>query len=231
MSRLFIGLVLALTLGACGQTNIQNMPGLFSPAGMTKPEAVVVSTFTFSPDMVVLDRGLTAQFRRKLGNVSQEEMRRQIAARVGREIVDAMVETLREAGLPAREGSQESVVADQPTLLVTGNVRRIDEGNRAQRAVVGFGLGKTAVVADTVVTHNFRGTMKEALAFVAETGSAPRPGGTAGVARGVAGAAAGAAMDKLSPEVEAEARRLGQAAARRIIGFATEQGWVAKPVT
>lgn len=231
MSRIVAGLLLAFALGACGQTNIQKMPGLFSSSGVTKPEVVVVSNFNFSAETVALDRGFAAQLRRRMGNVSQEEMRRQIASRVGREIVDAMVETLRAAGLQAREGNQESVVADQPTLLVTGTVRRIDEGNRARRAVVGFGLGKTAVVSDVVVTHNFRGTMKEAFVFVAEAGSAPRPGGTAGVARAVAGAATGAAMDKLSPEVEAGARRLGQAAARRIIAFATEQGWVAKPVT
>jgi hypothetical protein len=37
------------------------------------------------------------------------------------------------------------------------------------------------------------------------------------------------ASEKLSADVEAEARRLGQAAARRIIDFAAEQGWPPKP--
>jgi hypothetical protein len=96
-------------------------------------------------------------------------------------------------------------------------------------------MGQSKVVADVVATHNFRGTMKDALVFVAETGSAPRPGAALGAARGAAiaaaGAVGGAAMDKLSADVQAGARRLGQTAGRRIIAFANEQGWLPKPGT
>ena len=39
-------------------------------------------------------------------------------------------------------------------------------------------------------------------------------------------AAEGAAPEKLSPDVEAQARRLGRAAGEKIVAYAKEQGWL-----
>jgi hypothetical protein len=233
MLRIVAGLVLALMLGACGQTTIQNMSSM-GTQGLARPETVVVSDFSFSSDVVLLDRGFAAQLQRKMGKASPEQIREQLAARVSREIVTAMVTTLREAGLDARAEGEEEVVADRAALVVAGKVRAIDQGNRTRRNVIGFGAGKSEVVADVVVVHDSQGVKKDVLTFTAETGSGRRPGGAVtaplGAARGVA-AVAGVASEKLSADVEAEARRLGQTAARRIIAFGAQQGWLPKPGT
>lgn len=236
--RLFVGFVFALALAACGQTSIQSMSSLLTP-GTARPEAIVVSDLSFSQDVVLLDRGFSAQLKRKLGRVAPEQERDQLAKRVSQEIASSMVATLREAGLPAREGGEDTVVPDQPTLLVTGKVRAIDQGNRTRRNVIGFGAGKSEVAADIAVTHLSSGSKKEILTFAAEAESGMRPGAAVtapvGAARGAATVAAtagaGAVSEKLSADVEAHARRLGQAAARRIIAYANEQGWVPKPAS
>jgi len=237
MLRALGGLAFALALAACGQTNVQTMSSMFSP-GLARPAAIVVSDFDFSPDVVLLDRGFAAQLKRRMGNVPPEQVREQLAARVSQEIVGTMVATLREAGLTAREGAEETIVLNEPTLLVTGKVRAIDQGNRTQRNVIGLGAGKSEVAADVVVAHLSTSGKKEVLAFAAEAESGRRPGavvtGPLGAARGaatVAATAAGAVSEKLSAEVEAHARHLAQAAARRIIAYATEQGWLTKPAT
>jgi hypothetical protein len=222
MLRGVAGVVVALMLGACGQTTLQNGP--FAPGSAARPETVIVADFAFSPDLVLQDRGFAAQLQRRMGKVTPEEMREQIARRVNHEIVTAMVETLREAGLDAGEGGEAAVVAEKAVLVVTGKVRTTDQGNRTQR-----GAGKSGLVADVAVTHQYFGAKKEALVFVAEAGSAPRPGGA--VRAPAVPAVAGAGPEKLSADVQAGARRLGQAAARRIITFAAEQGWVAKSGT
>ena len=41
-------------------------------------------------------------------------------------------------------------------------------------------------------------------------------------------AASNAAKEKLSPEVDAQARRIGLAAGEKIVAFAREQGWLEK---
>lgn len=231
MTRLFAVFVLALMLSACGQTTIHNTSSM-STASLARPETVVVSDFGFSPDVVLLDKGFTAQLQRKMGKASPEQIRKELAARVSREIVTAMVTTLREAGLAAREGGEEAVVADQPALVVTGKVRTIDQGNRTRRKVIGFGAGKSEVVADVSVMYHSQGAQKDVLTFTAEAGSGRRPGMAATAPLGAAAGAAavvGVASEKLSADVEAEARRLGQAAARRIIAVSNEHGWLAKP--
>ena len=235
MLRLLGGIAIAFALAACGQTSIQGISSMLTP-GLARPEAVVVSDFDFSPDVVLLDRGFVAQLQRRMGKAPPEKIREELAARVSREIVSSMVATLREAGLPARAGGDETLIADQSALVVTGKVRSIDQGNRTQRNVVGLGVGKSEVAADVVVAHLSPSGKKEVLTFAAEAESGVRPGAavTAPVtaARGVAAVAvaagSGAASEKLSADVEAHARRLGQTAARRIIAYATEQGWLAK---
>lgn len=237
MLRVLSVLAGSLALAACGQTSIQSMSNVFTP-GLARPEAIVVSGFDFSSDVVLLDRGFAAQLQRKLGKTPPEKVREQLAARVSQEIGNAMVTTLREAGLPARSGGEGGVTGDQPALLVTGKIRAIDQGNRTQRNVIGFGAGKSEVTADVSVAHLSSSGKKEVLTFAAEAESGMKPGAVVtapigaaqSAATRVASAGAGAVSEKLSVDVEAHARRLGQAAARRIIVYAMEQGW-AKPGT
>lgn len=238
MFRVLGGLTLALALAACGQTSIQNMSSMFTP-GLARPEVVVVSNFSFSPDVVLLDKGFAAQLKRKLGKVPPDQQREQLALRVSHEIAGTMVATLNGAGFSAREGGEETIAAEQPTLLITGKVRTIDQGNQTRRKVIGFGAGKSEVAADVVVTHLSSGGKKELLAFTAQAESGRKPGAVATAPAGIAGGlavsaattAGGVLSEKLSADVEAEARRLGQAAAQRVITYATEQGWVSKPGT
>jgi hypothetical protein len=236
MLRIMGILAIASVLAACGQTSILTSSSLVTPSA-TRPQAIVVSDFEFTQDVVLLDRGFAAQLQRKMGNVSQPQLREQLAARVSQEIVRSMVAALNEAALPAREGGEETVVLSESTLLVTGTVRSIDQGNRTRRNVIGFGAGKSEVAADVVVAHLSASGKKEVLTFAAQADSGRRPGAVAtapvsaarGAAVAAASAAGGVASEKLSADVEAGARRLGQAAAHRIIVYAQEQGWILKP--
>ncbi|MEX0840792.1 MAG: DUF4410 domain-containing protein [Xanthobacteraceae bacterium] len=236
MRRAISGLVFALFLGACGQTGIQNMSSMFV-SGLARPEMIVVSDLEISPNVVLLDKGFAAQIQRRLGKLPPEQMREQLAARVNQEIVVSMVMTLTEDGFAAREGGKETTLTDKPVLLVSGKVRAIDQGNRTRRAVIGLGAGKSEVAADIAVSHVSPSGKKEVLAFAAEAESGMRPGAAVtapvsaprGAATVAAAAAGGAISEKLSADVEAHARRLGQAAARRIIAYAAEQGWTAQP--
>ncbi len=237
MTRFAFCLGLLLALGACAQTNVQTGSSAFG-LGLARPHQVVVADFAFSSDVVVLDRGFTARLERKIGAIPTYERKQRTVERVNDEIVATIVSTLRAAGLEAQPGSEETLTIDQPTLVVSGRLRAVDQGNRTQRNAIGFGAGHSGVVADMAVAHYSSSGKKPILTFTAEAQSGRRPGAAAtapiAAARGAAAAAnaAGGAMsERLSADVEAQARRLGRAAGDKIVAYAKEQGWLTKSET
>lgn len=225
----------ALALAGCANTSISGLSS--SASGGTAPKTVLVGDFVFSSDVVALDRGFTARLSRKLGDIPAHERKQKTAERVNDEIVATIVATLREAGLNARIGTEESLSLSDEAVLVSGRLRGIDEGNRTQRNLIGFGEGRSNVVADMQLTKFSSGGKRDLLSFTAEAQSRRRPGAVVtapigaatSAAIAAAAAAGGIASEKLSADVEAQARSLGRAAAEKIIAYAKEQGWLNKP--
>jgi hypothetical protein len=223
----------ALVLAGCANTSFKGTESV-SANGLPAPKTVVVSDFVFSSDVVALDRGFTARLARKLGEIPPHERQQKTAERVNDEIVATIVATLREAGMDAREGSEESLSLSDDALIVTGRLRAVDEGNRTQRSVIGFGAGRSGVVADMQLSHFSSHGKKQLLSFTAEAQSRRRPGAIVTAPIGAATSAAisaatavgGVAAEKLSADVEAQARSLGRAAGEKILSYAREQGWV-----
>jgi 3-mercaptopyruvate sulfurtransferase SseA len=90
------------------------------------------------------------------------------------------------------------------------------------------------VVADITVSYVSSGARKQLLTFSAEAKDAAKlPTGKAAAAFNAEIAAAlaaeKAAPEKLSPDVEAQARRLGHAAGEKVVAYAREHGWIAAP--
>jgi hypothetical protein len=226
----------AAALGGCTSANVSGM-NVFGGGDLAKPQVVLVSDFVVPADGVKLDTGFAARVKRSMKGANDQAVRAEIARRVTAAINETVVARLREAGIEALPGTRQLAIEGQTTLVVGGSLRRIDEGNKARRSVVGFGAGKSSVVADVQVTHLGSGGPKDVLAFTAEAASAPRPGAVAtapvgaavGMAASAASAAGGLASERLSADVEGQARRIGTVVAERVIGFAAEQGWIRKP--
>lgn len=226
----------ALALASCAQTKVNTTDVGFAGA-VPPPKTIVVADFEFAPDVVALDRGFTARLSRKLGQLSPEERKERTASRVDDEIVATVLTTLREAGLPARRGNEEGLSLSDDAVVVTGRLRSVDEGNSSQRRLIGFGAGRSGVVADMTLTHESGGARKVLLSFTAESESRRRPGAIVTAPIGAAtsaaitaaSAAGGVAAEKLSGDVQAQARSLGRAAGERIVAYAREKGWLVSP--
>lgn len=232
----FISLCLglaALALAGCTNTNVTGTSTVFG-GSQPKPKAVVVTDLAFSSDVVALDRGFTARLTRKLGNLTPEDRKQRTAERVNDEIVATIVATLREAGLEARPGSEESLTLNDDMLVVSGKLRAVDEGNVTQRRLIGFGAGHSGVVADMAVVHFSGAGKKQLMNFTAESESGKRPGAVVTAPLSAATSAAvtaitaagGVASEKLSADVQAQARSLGRAAGDKILAYARAQGWI-----
>ena len=218
--------VAALLLAGCANTPIGGFGG-----PVPRPKTIVVSDFVFSSDVVALDRSFTARLERRIGTFPTFERKQRTAERVNDEIVASIVASLREAGLEAQPGSEDTLSLKDDAIVVSGQLRAADPG-AAKNNQVGFGSGRSGVVAEMTITSMSGGGKKQLLSFSAESGR--RPGapasGKLAASRNAAIAsslaAANAAAEKLSPDVEAQARSLGRAAGEKVVVYAKEQGWL-----
>lgn len=227
-----IGLAIA-ALGLAGCVNTGGANGLFGETA-TRPKTILVADFVASPEVEAIDRGFSARMDRKGINYPILERKRRTLGRVNDEIVASAVATLREAGLDAQPGSEEGLTLNDESVVVSGRLRAGDQGKPAKNQQIGFGAGRGGVVADMTVSYFSGGGKKQLLAFNADAKAAGKsPAGKQAAARNTAIAtvlaAEKAASEKLSPDVEAQARRLGLAVGEKVVAFAKEQSWLGTP--
>jgi hypothetical protein len=223
--------IAALALAGCAISGGTN--GLFGEAA-TRPKTILVADFVASPEVEAIDRGFSARMDRKGINYPVLERKRRTLARVNNEIVASIVATLREAGLDAQPGNEEGITLNDEAVVVSGRLRAGDQGSAAKNKQVGFGAGHGGVAADMTVFYFSGGGKKQLLAFSADAKSAGKPpAGKQAAARnaaiGTILAAEKTALEKLSPDVEAQARQIGRAVGEKVVAFAEEQGWLGTP--
>jgi hypothetical protein len=231
----FVICLIALAAAGCASTGAQ-VAQTSRGGAPTRPTMVLVTDFVFSSDVEVVDRDFISRLESKLGNTSNDAVKAIAARRVNDEVVAAIIVILHyEAGLNAQPGSDEEATPKEGTLVVTGQLDAADQAKRTQRNPVTFGSGG-GVVAAVTVSQVSEGTKKQLVTFTAHPQSERQSGavttGPARVARNAqiaeVLAAKSAANVNLSPNVEAQARRLGSAVAEKIVAYAVQQGWVSK---
>ena len=222
----FSAALAALALAGCVDTGSSGSLGLGNQA--PRPKTVVVGDFTFASELVVIDHGFSTRLERKAGDYPILERRQRTAERVNDEIVATIVAILREAGLQAQPGDEQGLSSTDNVLLVTGRLRAADEGKNKERApnYAGFGPGRSGVVANMNLWRFAWGSKKAVFTFATEgvRNTKASPGREADIAAALE--AENAAPEKLSPDVQAQARGLGNVIGETIVAYAKTQGWV-----
>lgn len=208
--------------------------GLFGSGGdkARAAKTVVVTDFILGADVPVIDRGFSTRQESKGGYFPILERRARTAARVNDEIIASIVASLQDAGLEALPGSPEALRLGSKAVVVSGRLRANDKKVPVSRT--GFGAGRGNVTADMTMTAASAFGSGQRFTFSASLpNNVKLPAGPAAAKRNAEIAAtltaANAAPEKLSPDVEAQARRLGAAIADKIIAHGREQGWMTKP--
>ena len=219
----------ALALAGCAG----DMAGGFGEAP-ARPKTIVVTDFLISSEVTVIDRGFTARLERKVGGLPTYERKPRTIARVNDEIVASILASLREAGLDAQPGSEDGLTLNDKALMVKGRLRPLNPVSEAKSKQVGFGIGRSGVVAEMTLSYFSGGGRRQLLTFIADAKDAAKP--PAGKQAAARNAAIAAALTEektvavpLSPDVEAQARRLGRAVGEKIVAYAKEKGWLNKP--
>ena len=190
----------------------------------------------FAAEVVAVDRGFTARLERKIGAFPTHERKQRTNERVNDEIMASIVVTLREAGLEAQPGSEDTLSLKDDAVVVIGRLHARDPASAAvKNNQIGFGAGRGGVVADMTVTHFSSGGRKQLMAFTAELASGHKPPPAARNWRRRAMPRLRRRLPPATPPRKScrprwKRRRAGSAArpANKIVAFAKEQGWLAK---
>jgi hypothetical protein len=227
----------ALTLAGCGSSHVEPTgPGV--AARGTRPDRIVVEDFTVEPNAVALDSGIGPRLARAVGSGNTASAQGDTANKVVHKLSDTLVEQLNTTGIATSPGrTQPALAPGYTTLIVSGKIVSINEGNRTRRNVVGLGVGASKVTAEVDVYLQASGAAPRLMqSFNADSESGKKPGlAVAGVGAAAGHAATAAAVgvgssvasEKLGATVEDDAARMGKQIAETLkTTLFTDQGWV-----
>jgi hypothetical protein len=140
--------------GITGGVTVQH-PQEAGPQPTPSPRAVYVQDFRLDHENVTVDEGLQGRFRlgpRLLQRVRGDTDPAHKAQKLVNAMSEGLVTYLKESGFPAqRLASRAELPKDG--WLIRGVFTEVSEGNRMQRAVIGFGKGATSMEVQVGVSN------------------------------------------------------------------------------
>lgn len=182
LQRLAPGIVLATGLilsgMGCRATGAADKQQL-ADAPSASPRIVFVKDFEVDPAAIESHEGILADLPGPGRVVDRVVYGQEPAAKLGPELVNRMsndlVRDIKKAGLDAvRLAGNEPLPTNG--WLVRGTFRRVDEGNRLRRSIVGFGSGKTDIVLAVLIEDLSQGPARPLVELETERHSRALPG-------------------------------------------------------
>ncbi|MFI5315362.1 MAG: DUF4410 domain-containing protein [Myxococcota bacterium] len=233
--RLAAPLLAALALLGCAPTDVQTT---FSQSiAMPRPDSVWVYDFAVAPDEVHLDRGVVGDVESYASSKPRSELERAVGHQVAKALslelakkINAMgLPAQRVWGMPARRGN---------AVVIEGQLISVDQGSQAERIVIGLAAGRSRVEARAQLLADTPAGLRQLEGFRTDVESGYKPGMAETMGAGALGAhlAAAAAVsvlstaltEKLSADVDAEAKRTADALAQQLQPYFQSQGWIAR---
>ncbi len=228
--------VLAASIGGCAKTVVQPKYEQPTAVAVTRPSQVLVYDFAISAADVSENQGFFAAVRNSLSDTSEHERGMAIAREVRERMSEELVAKIRDLGLPAQRATRGAAL---PTgaVAVSGIFLNVDEGNKLQRTVVGFGAGQSKVDAQVEVYAPSSGGPTKLLEFKTHADSGAMPGvavtGAAGAAAS-GGVTAGTAVANMAvsgvkgyrSQVDEMTARSADQAVAYLSQYFAKQGWI-----
>jgi hypothetical protein len=184
--RVTAALLLTASIGGCAQTVVQPQYEQRTAGPVARPSQVLVYDFAVSAADVSENQGFFAAVRNSLSDTSEYAREMTIAREVQSRMSEELVAKIRDLGLPAQRAARGTVLPSG-AIAVTGLFLNVDEGNRLQRTVVGFGAGQSTVNTQVEIYAPSSSGPTKLLEFTTHADSGSMPGA---LVTGGAGAAA-----------------------------------------
>ena len=221
----------------CASTNLATSEQ-YGGLGLPRPDRILVMPFATSPDEVKLDWSPTAQTWRLSGESSTQE-RQQVAHSVAEALARKLVSKIQALGLPAEYSVEAPDYGGPAKVVIYGQFLSIDEGNRAERVVIGLGAGRSDVKTAVQVYETMDDGRRLLDQFDVDAKSGRKPGaaetlGVGGLAgnlavSGAVTAASAVGGEMFGADAEADAERTASKIANALGTFFARQGWIAPP--
>ena len=224
-----------LPLTGCAPTTVAVTNQYTGP--LAQPQKFLVYNFSISPDEVKLDQGVSAKVKALVNGPqtprSADELK--VGRAVSDELAKHLVVQIRKLGYAADRAAAAPHQASN-VLVIQGQIISVDEGNRAERVVVGLGVGRSDVKTNTQIYDIQPSGMRLVEEFTTDAKSGFKPGmaeteGASAIAghwaMGLAvGAGLSVASEKFGANVEADADRTAKEIAQQLNTFFQSKGWV-----
>ena len=226
----------ALVILGCAPTHVETMKEYTGKTPLQRPDRVIVYDLAFLAKDVSPNSGIGAKLSDLATGASMTDEQLKVGQAAAKAFADELVKIIRDLGLPAERVTGVPVVTEK-TLAIQGQFLSVDEGNRARRWVIGFGVGGSEVRAHIQVYHG-KGAARqlvEEFETSAESSKKPGMGPMAGVGAVATTAVTGAAVSagvsgvgESNQTVEGEARRTAKEVAKPLSRFFVGQGWISE---
>lgn len=234
--RAAAALLLTVSVGGCAKTVVQPKYEQPTAAPAVRPSQVLVYDFAISAADVSENQGFFAAVRNSLSDTTEHERGMTIAREVQERMSEELVAKIRDLGLPAQRAARGAVLPTE-AVAVSGLFLNVDEGNKLQRTVVGFGAGQSKVDAQVEVYAPSSGGPTKLLEFKTHADSGAMPGAAVTGAAGAAasgGMTAGAAAANMAvsgvkgyrSQVEEMTARSADQAVAYLSQYFAKQGWI-----
>jgi hypothetical protein len=222
-------------LAGCAQTLVQ--PQSQTTMRLPKPGRVLVYDFAVTPDEVHVDQGVLHQVADAASGTTISARDAALAHQVADRFADELVGRIQALGMPAMRAPRATRTTPGD-LKIVGAFLDVDQGNRLQRLVIGFGVGGSQVDTETEVLQVADTGLRKVAQFSTHADSGEMPGaavtmGAGAAASGGVTAAVAAANIAVSgvkgyrSDAERMAGRSADKAAAYLGQLFAQQGWIA----
>jgi hypothetical protein len=229
-------LALIVSMGGCAKTVVQPKYEQRTAGPELRPGRVFVYDFSVTAADVSENQGFFAAVRNSLSDTTENERELAIAREVQTRMAEDLVAGIRDLGLPAQRAPRGTPLPSD-AIAVAGLFLNVDEGNRLQRTVVGFGAGQSKVDTQVEVYAPSSGGPTRLLEFTTHADSGSTPGAlvtggagaaaSGGMTAGVAAANVGVSAAKgYRSQVEQMTSRSAAQAVAYLSQYFAKQGWI-----
>jgi hypothetical protein len=199
---------------------------------LPRPEKTVVYDFTMSPDVITMDVSAAARLHRRRmarkgsdDDMSPEAVARQVQVSFSKELLSQ----LQKLPVPVEMAVDPETGVPANTLIIYGEFTSVNEGNKSQRVMLGFGAGASDVQADVRISLITAARPLVLSEFKLKPQSGKKPGAAATMGAGTAATAAAGSIGDKKATVQGDAARMAKAVAKQIADLMVAQKWIAPP--
>ena len=226
--------VCAISLfSGCASTKV-TMDSMYG-GKLPRPDKILVYNFAVSPGEVQLDSGVSGDIQAMISKTPRTDAELAVGRKVSDALANHLVTEIQKLGF-AVSRAYAPAPENGNTLTIKGQFLSINEGDQAERVVIGLGMGRTDVrtLVQAVDVSGGKTILATEFGVNARSGSTPGMAETMGVGA-ITGHLATSAIvssgvqvgtEAFSANVEADADRTAKIIAKQLKTYFLSQGWM-----